>query len=73
MTRLVEPMHLTVQGRKTACGLDLRGLRSTRQASVVTCKLCVYAVAEKLLGRPLRPRVPAIGGFVGVKSPFAKP
>ena len=69
-------MHLTAEGRKTACGRDLRGLRSTRQGSVVTCKLCVYAAARALLQLPpsaLRGPRPSVGGFVGVKSPFAKP
>lgn len=60
-----EPLHLTAEGRKTACGRDLRGLRSTKQRSLVTCKHCYSAVILELVERRTGRR-PEIGGFVGV-------
>ncbi len=68
---MTEPMHWTVPGtRRTACGADVRGRRSTKQASLVTCKLCVTAAVLRAEERRTGRR-PAAGGFVGVPpSPF---
>ncbi len=53
--RQVEPMHLTSRDRdprrRTACGLDSRGRRSSRDPAVTTCKLCRHAVALSLVKR----------------------
>lgn len=71
---MIEPMHWTVPGtRQTACGRDVRGRRSTKQHTLVTCKLCVGAAilraVERRAGRP-----PSVGAFMGVlPSRFAKP
>lgn len=69
---MTESMHLTVKGRKTACGRDLRGLRSTRQLSLTTCKHCHGALILDAVERRTGRR-PKIGGFVGVDSPYVKP
>lgn len=58
-------MHLTAEGRKTVCGLDLRSVRSTRQRTLVSCKHCVGAVILDLVERRTGRR-PAIRGFEGL-------
>lgn len=63
---MTEPMHWTAPGtRQTACGCDLRGCRSTKQQSLVTCKLCVASAVlravERRTGRP-----PSVGAFMNV-------
>lgn len=67
-------MHWRVpRTRGTACGRDVRGLRSTKQASLVTCKLCVAAAVLRATETRTGRRV-GIGGFVGLPpSPFLDP
>jgi hypothetical protein len=46
-----EPMHLSVSREITACGLDRRGKRTTRDLRVVTCKHCAYELSRAALKR----------------------
>ena len=48
---MIEPMHCTALDRKTACGLDIRGKRSTRQPDLVTCVVCQQRLLLELFNR----------------------
>lgn len=44
-------VHLTFPGRRTACGLDARGQRATRQVDLVTCRDCKMALVVAVVDR----------------------
>lgn len=48
---MIEPMHCTALDRKTACGQDIRGRRSTRQVDLVTCAVCQQRIIVEVVER----------------------
>ncbi len=70
--RQVEPMHFTMAPRKTACGLDIRNCRSSRQADLCTCVVCQQRIIVEVVDRARAVRRPPVvppGMAVGPDPP----